>query len=136
MKLTIFGSTGGTGRQIVTQALEQGHAVTAFARNPERLGLKHERLQVAQGNVTEPDPVKRAIQGQDAVLCGLGLPPMNKDMVRAKGTENIIRAMTNAGCAPIRLPVGAWSRGQPRRSAFPLQVSYNSPHAAACVCGS
>ena len=27
MKVIIFGSTGGTGRQIVTQALEQGHEV-------------------------------------------------------------------------------------------------------------
>ena len=42
MKLIIFGSTGVTGRQIVTQALEQGHDVTAFARSPEKLDQKHE----------------------------------------------------------------------------------------------
>ncbi len=34
MKLTIFGATGGTGRKVVEQALEQGNTVTAFARNP------------------------------------------------------------------------------------------------------
>ena len=44
MKLIIFGSTGSTGRQVVTQALEQGHDVTAFARSPEKLNQKHEKL--------------------------------------------------------------------------------------------
>ena len=45
MKLINFGSTGGTGRQVVTQGLEQGHDVTAFARSPERLDQKDEKLQ-------------------------------------------------------------------------------------------
>ncbi len=30
MKLGIFGATGGTGRQLVKQALEAGHAVTVL----------------------------------------------------------------------------------------------------------
>jgi putative NADH-flavin reductase len=97
MKLIIFGSTGGTGRQIVTQALEQGHDVTAFARNPERLDQKHEKLQVIKGNVLDFASVERAIQGQDVVLCTLGLPPMDKSNLRANGTKNIIRAMEKTG---------------------------------------
>lgn len=97
MKLIIFGSTGGTGRQIVTQALEQGHDVTAFARNPERLDKKHEKLQVIKGNVLDFASVERAIQGQDVVLCTLGLPPMDKSNLRANGTKNIIRAMEKTG---------------------------------------
>jgi uncharacterized protein YbjT (DUF2867 family) len=30
MKILVFGSTGGTGREIVRQALELGHEVSAF----------------------------------------------------------------------------------------------------------
>ena len=97
MKLIIFGSTGGTGRQVVDQALEQGHTVTAFARNPEKLDRKHEKLQIAKGDVMDFALVERAIQGQDAVLCTLGLPPMNKKTLRATGTKNIIRAMEKTG---------------------------------------
>lgn len=98
MKLIIFGSTGGTGRQIVTQALEQGHDVTAFARNPERLDQKHEKLQVIKGDVLDFDSVERAIQGQDAVLCTLGLSAIwDKSYLRANGTKNIIRAMKKTG---------------------------------------
>jgi len=97
MKLIIFGSTGDTGRQVVTQALEQGHEVTAFARNPEKLDQKHEKLQIEKGNVLDFASVERAIQGQDVVLCTLGLPPMDKSNLRANGTKNIIRAMEKTG---------------------------------------
>ena len=37
MKLTIFGATGGVGRQVVLQALAAGHDVTAVVRDPARL---------------------------------------------------------------------------------------------------
>ena len=97
MKLIIFGSTGRTGRQVVTQALEQGHDVTAFARSPEKLDQKHEKLQVITGDVLDFASVERAIQGQDVVLCTLGLPPMDKSNLRANGTKNIIRAMEKTG---------------------------------------
>ena len=33
MKVVIFGATGGTGRQLIEQALAQGHIVTAFDRS-------------------------------------------------------------------------------------------------------
>jgi len=97
MKLIIFGSTGCTGRQVVTQALEQGHDVTAFARSPEKLDQKHEKLQVIKGNVLDFSSVERAIQGQDVVLCALGMPPKDKNNLRANGTKNIIRAMEKTG---------------------------------------
>jgi len=32
MKIVVFGSTGGTGRELVEQALHQGHHVTAQTR--------------------------------------------------------------------------------------------------------
>ncbi len=97
MKLIIFGPTGSTGRQVVTQALQQGHDVTAFARSPEKLDLTHEKLQVIKGDVLDLASVERAIQGQDVVLCTLGLPPMDKSNLRANGTKNIIRAMEKTG---------------------------------------
>jgi putative NADH-flavin reductase len=98
MKLIIFGSTGATGRQVVAQALEQGHDVTAFARSPEKLNQKHEKLQVVKGNVLDFASVESAIQGQDVVLCTIGLPAiMDKSNLRANGTKNIIRAMGKTG---------------------------------------
>lgn len=44
MKIAVFGAGGGTGGEIVKQALDQGHEVTAIVRKPEQLKQRHERL--------------------------------------------------------------------------------------------
>lgn len=97
MKLIIFGATGKIGRHLVEQALEQGHDVTAFVRTPEKLGGPRENLHVVKGDVLDPVSVRNAIEGQDGVVCALGMPLMNKDGLRAKGTKNIIHAMEETG---------------------------------------
>lgn len=95
MKLIIFGSTGSIGRLLVRQALEQGHAVTAFARDPAKLDISHENLATVQGDALDLPSVEKAVPGQDAVLCTLGAGV--KGTVRSRGTKNIIRAMEKAG---------------------------------------
>ena len=97
MNALIFGSTGGTGRQLVEQALAQGHMVTAFARNPHKLGLQHPNLRVVQGDVLDFAAVEQAMQGQEVVLSALGAPATQKDAVRSEGTRHIIRAMEQTG---------------------------------------
>ncbi len=96
MKLVIFGATGKVGQDIVEQALGQGHEVTAFTRAPEKLRLSNENLHVFEGDVLDITSVTRAVQGQDAVLCALGKPLMNKEQLRSKGTKNIVDAMEKA----------------------------------------
>jgi len=94
MKIVVFGSTGGTGRQIVKQALDLGYVVTAFARNAEKVNLNHPNLKVTIGDVLNADSVAQAIHGQDAVLCAVGMPnSMDKSQLRTKATRNIITAM-------------------------------------------
>ena len=97
MKLLIFGSTGGTGRQVIQQALKQGHLVTAFARNSAKLNIQHPNLQICQGDVMNLSSVEKAIQGQDAVICVLGAGKDMNSTVRSQGTKQIIQAMETAG---------------------------------------
>ena len=75
MKLLIFGATGGTGRALVGQALERGHVVTAFARDPAKVRTTHKNLRVVKGDILKYDSVEAAINGQDAVLSALGIRP-------------------------------------------------------------
>ena len=97
MKLTVFGSTGGTGQEVVKQALAQGHELTVLVRKPEKLKQKNENLHVVQGDIMDFSLVERSIKRQDGVLCNLGALPNDKNCLRAKGTENIIRAMEKTG---------------------------------------
>ena len=93
MKLAIFGATGGTGIEIVKQALERGHSVTAFVRNPAQLADKGDRLTIVTGDIHDLKSVERSIQGHDAVICALGARDLKKTMIRTEGTVNIISAM-------------------------------------------
>jgi putative NADH-flavin reductase len=97
VKLVIFGSTGTVGRQVVEQALNQGHWVTAFARNPNRLDIRHPHLNRVQGDVMDFQIVKQAIHGQEAVVCVLGSGKKMTGTVRSEGTRQIIRAMEATG---------------------------------------
>ncbi len=94
MKLAIFGSTGSIGHQLVVQALEQEHTVTAFGRNPAKLQIEHANLTAVQGDALDSASVEKAVDGQDAVLCSLGAG--SKGTIRSVGTRNIVRAMEKA----------------------------------------
>ena len=102
MKIVIFGAAGATGHALVTQALAQGHHVTAFVRTPAKFDLKHTGVSVAQGNVADAPAVERALSGQDAALCALGAAtPLKRDPALVRGVENIVHAMECGG--PRRL---------------------------------
>jgi putative NADH-flavin reductase len=73
MNLLILGATGGTGRALVEQALEQGHTVTAFARDPSKLRMTHQNLRIVKGDILDYDSVETAIRGQDAALSAVGI---------------------------------------------------------------
>ena len=72
MKLLVFGASGGTGRRLVQQALDQGHVVTAFARDPAKIQLTHANLRVVRGDILQPGSVDMAMTGQEAVMSTLG----------------------------------------------------------------
>lgn len=94
MKLAIFGATGKTGIELIKQALEQGHTVTAFVRDPARLAIQDEQLSLVTGDVFDPNTVDQAVQGQDAIICALGAgSDLKKTTIRTTGTINIISSM-------------------------------------------
>lgn len=97
MNLLIFGATGPTGVQLVQQALEHGHSVTAFARNPDAVMSKHERLTVVKGDILDASSVDAAVAGKDAVLSALGVRKLGKNTILSEGTKNILVAMQKHG---------------------------------------
>jgi len=93
MKIVVFGSTGGTGREFVEQALQQGHHVTAQTRSPEKIAqFDHPELEVVRGDVLDQQSVEQAVVGQEAVLCAIGVGT-ERTTLREDGTRNIVSAM-------------------------------------------
>lgn len=93
MKVVIFGAAGGSGRELVKQALEQGHEVTAFARHPAAVKTEHPNLKLFQGDALDAARVAEAVAGQDAVLFAIGINRRSTMTVCADATRNIIKAM-------------------------------------------
>jgi putative NADH-flavin reductase len=72
MKLVVLGATGGTGLEIVRQALERGHSVSAFVRSPEKLKPFQDRIAITQGNLLDSAELAQVFRGHDAVVSGFG----------------------------------------------------------------
>ena len=97
-RVLIIGATGGTGRQLVTQALERGYAVTALVRDPSRLRVDHPQLSVIRGDVLDYASVEAAVRGQDAVCSALGHKRFfHPTRILSEGTRNLLRAMEAHG---------------------------------------
>lgn len=98
MRLVVFGATGGVGREVVRQALDQGHAVTAVVRDASRFREEHSALRVVTvPDLAATDRVAEAAAGCAAALSGVG-PRSRKDITVASGaTRGIIAGLTAAG---------------------------------------
>ncbi len=95
MKLVVLGATGGTGLELVRQAIEHGHSVTALVRSPDRLRTFRDRIAIKQGDLFNRTELERAISGHDAVLSGFG-PRVPVSKADAHLLEQFAVALTGA----------------------------------------
>jgi putative NADH-flavin reductase len=110
MKIVVFGASRGVGLNVVEQALQAGHTVTAFVRTPSTFTVQHSNLIVFQGDSMDASAVERAIAGQDAVISALGptRPPVPGMMETS--AKNIVAAMKKYGVKRLISTTGAGIR--------------------------
>ncbi|WNI23065.1 NAD(P)H-binding protein [Streptomyces sp. ITFR-16] len=98
MKLTVFGATGGIGQEIVRQAAEAGHEVTAVVRDPARLSVPLSGITVhTAARIDDPEALREAVAGRDAVLSGLGAKGRKADGLAERLTRSVLSAMEAEG---------------------------------------
>lgn len=102
MNIVVFGATGQVGKQIVKQALFNGHHVKAFGRNVfTEFSTDDKNLDLIKGGVFDESEVLHAIKGCDAVLSALGGSFDGTDKSRSLGMKNIIAQMKKTGVQRI-----------------------------------
>jgi nucleoside-diphosphate-sugar epimerase len=96
MNVTVFGATGAIGSLTVNELLANGHTVTTYARNPNKIPAKWgDRVRVIISELSDADAVASA----DVVVNALG-PSLDRkaaDMPLIEGTRNILDAMKRHG---------------------------------------
>ena len=108
MKLVVFGATGRTGRLVVTQGLERGHVVTAFARSTPTEGSLGPVERVVTGDARNAAAVTSALRDVEAVISAMGPKGPDPGSVYSDAIGSLVRAMSQADVR--RLVISANSR--------------------------
>ncbi len=119
MKIFVTGGTGNIGQHVTLALAARGHQVELLTRTPERIPayLDMENVHVVKGCLQDPEGMKAALQGCDAVIhiaLGWGVTPeemmMNDTRVTAilldaaeqAGVKNFIYTSSTAATGPLR----------------------------------
>ena len=104
MKILVLGATGRTGRLFTRKALEEGHAVTAYVRNPDKartlLGT-HPNLTITPGDLNDAEQLAAASTGQDVMVSLLGQKATVREFLHSTFMQErlplIMQTVTGAG---------------------------------------
>ena len=104
MKILVLGATGRTGRFFTRKALEEGHSVTAYVRNPDKartlLGA-HQNLTITPGTLNDAKRLAAASAGQDVMVSLLGQKATVREFLHSTFLQErlplIMQTVTGAG---------------------------------------
>lgn len=93
MKILVIGAAGETGQEVVGQAVERGHTVTAFVHDKSKYEAPPS-VRVVGGDVLDVVTVQDAVAEQDAVIdCLGGHTPWKDTHLETNAARHIIDAM-------------------------------------------
>ena len=106
LELVVVGGAGMIGRRIVDEALARGHVVRVVVRDPAKVPVSHDRLEVVRGDVLDQG-LSGLVEGRDAVVSAVGTARADDpdSTVYARAAENLLAALRELGTAAPRLIV-------------------------------
>ncbi len=104
MRHLVTGATGKVGNAVARQLVDRGDEVVALVRDAARArGALPAGVELAVGDVTDPDSIRRATAGADGVFNCMGLyeqwlpDPDTFERVNAEGSRDVVIAARDAG---------------------------------------
>lgn len=113
-RILVIGATGMLGRPVAEQLLAAGFAVRALARSPERArSLLPSVVEIAPGDVTDADSIRRAMEGCAGVHINLqgGPDEPSYERVEHQGTRAVALAAQAMGLRQLTA-ISSYTTGQ------------------------
>jgi uncharacterized protein YbjT (DUF2867 family) len=130
----ITGSTGHIGRPLVERLHKEGHDVRALVRDASRAALLPDDIDIAVGNLDDPDSVTAALRGVDGVFllhigAGTAQTQIMIDAARSTGVHRIVLlSSVGARIIPVAgLIPGSLTAREDLLRASGLDVTYLRP---------
>ncbi len=111
LRILVYGATGKVGTQVVNEALERGHVVTAVSRDPSRIQQQHDHLSAVLGDLLSSVSIKNLVIDQDVIIVSVrgivGKPKIPENAIQRIGVEKVVIVLREIGDdAPRLIHVG------------------------------
>lgn len=125
-KIIVFGGQGRTGSEVVAQALEAGHTVSAFTFHNNHTLPQHKNLTIIEGNARNQEQVSRAIKGHDVVI-NIIAPKLGDSKnydISVVATNNILLGMKQNKIKRYWGQCGAWATEDLQDASLIMRVGF------------
>jgi uncharacterized protein YbjT (DUF2867 family) len=114
--ILVTGATGTVGSEVVAQLLAAGQPVRVLTRHPEKAARYASNVEIAQGDLADPESLTAAFAGVDKVFLlatGLDLPKLEANAVEAAkkaGVKHIVKLSAAGAEIEPGITLGRWHR--------------------------
>ncbi|WP_428968214.1 NAD(P)-dependent oxidoreductase [Sphingomonas sp. Xoc002] len=113
MKIALIGASGNAGSRILRELSDRGHAVTAIARNTDRIATLPGVAPVS-GDVNAPDSLADTLRGHDAVVSSVHFAPTDAaGLIGTVRASRVKRYLVVGGAGSLEIAPGQRLIDQP-----------------------
>jgi len=124
MKVTVIGASSGVGLEVTRLALQKGHEVTSLSRRIIPLP-DHAKLRRVQGSATNPNDVRAAVEGADAVLVTLGVQSPFPTTLFSDSARILLRVLQETGSSATLIVLTGFGAGESwSYNSLPMKVLF------------
>lgn len=124
MKVTVIGASAGIGLEVTRLALQKGHEVTGLSRRSIPLP-DHANLRRVQGSATNPNDVRAAVEGADAVLITLGVKSPFPTTLFSDSARLLLQVLQETNSVPTLIVLTGFGAGDSwSYNSLPMKVLF------------
>ncbi|CDX15346.1 conserved hypothetical protein [Mesorhizobium sp. ORS 3324] len=106
MKIALIGASGQVGSRLLKELSDRGHAITAIARNPEKIAVLS-GVTAVKGDAFDKDGLAALIKGHDAVISSVHFTASDPDtLIAAVRASGVKRYLVVGGAGSLEVAPG------------------------------